>query len=458
VDDLDEGDAHADESVLGLVVGGRYRVVRKLGQGGMGAVYVAHQEALRRDVALKLVRGELACVPRHVERFRREAKTLSQLSHPNIVALYDFGEEQDSNTLWFVMELLRGQSLRDRLRARGALPVVEGIAIVRQMCTALAVAHERGVLHRDLKPDNVMLVESDFVKLVDFGIAKAVGDAHDGGVSLTQTGTVVGTPGYVPREISVDGIHDDVRSDLYSVGVTWFEMLAGEPPFMAQTAVGLMMKHASEPAPRVMDVAPHVPPRISSLVDRLLSKNPDDRPASAHALLALLDDLERTPAHAEKRTDSFASLRASAAPVLVTSPFLDVPHASIDVALASAETVAARRLRDETPASTPNLPAALTIEPVASVRLRTLLVIGAVVCGLVVAGVLALTLDDDVREAPPKPAAPIVKAAPIVEAAPIVKPAPAVTKPKRTVTPPVITPTVTPGVKLLDDDKPKLID
>ena len=282
--------------LTGSLVGGRYRIVRKLGAGGMGEVYVATQEPLGREVALKIVRGELAQEERAVERFRREAMTLSQLVHPHIVALYDFGEAEHG-TLFFAMELLPGESLRQRLATRGRMLASATLPIVREICSALGAAHKHGVLHRDLKPDNVMLIEAfgrtDFVKLLDFGIAKAVNaDAQNTQTaSLTQSGMLVGTPGYLAPEVVMYGIQDDPRSDLYALGVTWFEMLTGRAPFTAATPVGVMMKHAQEAPPRVGDLVEGIPAGVLILVDKLLLKNPEMRPRNAEAVIEALDDI-----------------------------------------------------------------------------------------------------------------------------------------------------------------------
>jgi eukaryotic-like serine/threonine-protein kinase len=288
-----------DEDLVGRLLAGRYRVARKLGAGGMGTVWAAVQENLGREVALKVVRADLLDDQAAVERFHREARTVSTLQHPHIVGIYDFATEGPLQ--FIVMELLRGDTLRARLESRGRLGTRASIGVVRDVASALAAAHAAGVIHRDLKPDNVMLVEAagrpDFVKILDFGVAKLL-DAKGGArmPTLTQQGMMVGTPGYMAPELVLHGVTDDPRSDLYALGVLWFEMVVGRALFEANTAVGLVMKHATEPAPRPTEAAPHVevPPQIEEVIVRLLAKDPADRPKSAAALVAALDELLMT--------------------------------------------------------------------------------------------------------------------------------------------------------------------
>ncbi|MCC7074724.1 MAG: serine/threonine protein kinase [Deltaproteobacteria bacterium] len=285
-----------DADLSGKLIAGRYRLTRQIGKGGMGAVWVAVQEQLGREVALKLIRPELVHEERVRERFRREARLVAQLNNPHVVNVIDFGEAEapggDGTTLFIAMELLRGRTLRQRMR-EGPVSPRESAAVVAQIADGLAAAHQAGVVHRDLKPDNVMLVPTpgrpDLVKLVDFGVAKSL--TPEAGMSrLTQTGVLVGTPGYLAPEV-VLGDPADPSSDLYSVGVLWFELLARRQPFAAQTPMALAMMHLSEPAPRLSKLVPSVPDSIDALVDELLRKEPSERPPSAAALAARAEAL-----------------------------------------------------------------------------------------------------------------------------------------------------------------------
>ena len=282
------------EKWLGRTIAGRYQVRRIVGQGGMGAVFEATQQPLGRRVALKVVRRALADDELAVRRFVQEARAVAHLQHPNIVVLHDFGAEPDG-ALFLAMEFLDGESLRARLRARGRLPWRETLPIVLDVARALEAAHGRGIIHRDLKPDNVVLTtmgaRGDFAKVVDFGVAKLV--EHAAGEKLTGTGMAVGTPGYIAPE-QVNGVGDDPRSDLYALGVLWFEMLTGREPFAAATPMAVVIKHLHEPAPSPSAFAPDagIPAPIEAIVLRLLAKDPADRPASA---TALLHEIERLP-------------------------------------------------------------------------------------------------------------------------------------------------------------------
>ncbi|HEY4221762.1 MAG TPA: serine/threonine-protein kinase [Myxococcota bacterium] len=320
-----------DPFLVGRLIADRYRVVRRLGAGGMGTVYVAVQEPLGREVALKVVRRDLAGDDRAVERFRREAKQLALAAHPNIVTIIDFdelapktGDAPDS--LYFAMELVRGENLRQRLQRVGALPVKKTIAIVRAISSALACAHQADIIHRDLKPENVLLMEAaghpDFVKIVDFGVAKLVKEDPDldDQEALTQRGSVVGTPGYIAPEVALRGVTTDARSDLYALGVVWFECLAGHAPFKARTATALLMAHALDPIP---SLPAEIPLQVAGLVQRLLAKAPEDRPESAEELSLLIDAL---PAFESATSVPRARALSSLAPAEASAATVDDPH------------------------------------------------------------------------------------------------------------------------------------
>ena len=278
--------------MIGTVVAGKYTVLSQLGVGGMGAVMLARQAPLGREVALKILRPELVSDEVAIERFKREAQVIAHLGHPHVVTIHDFGATDDG-TLFIAMERLAGEDLATRV-ARGPLPWPAALLIVEQIARALAGAHAMNVVHRDLKPANVFIVQgggvTDFVKVLDFGIAKLVKEASSSSSpKLTGAGFVPGTPAYIAPENIMGGGGDDPRADLYSLGVTWFELLTGELPFTGPTTMKLLMQHLNDPAPRPSDIAPlDMPVVVEDLLMSLLEKSPDRRPVSANALLAAL--------------------------------------------------------------------------------------------------------------------------------------------------------------------------
>lgn len=258
-----------------------YTLKRKLGQGGMAAVFLAIQESFGREVALKIMMPSMAKEPEFAERFLREARTMASLSHPNIIVVHDVGS---ANGLYFyAMACHSGGDLTRRIRGGGLAPQ-EALRVTRQIADALAHAHDAGYVHRDIKPDNVLFRESDDAAiLTDFGIAKSLNNDLN---QLTQAGSTVGTPKYMSPE-QARGQSLDGRSDLYSLGVMLFEMLTGHPPFMAEEAVTLAIKHCQDPVPRL----PSPLTRFQSLIDRLLAKAPAQRPANGRELVIELDHL-----------------------------------------------------------------------------------------------------------------------------------------------------------------------
>src|SRR6187401_5923 len=224
------------DTLLNTLFDGRYRIVRKLGTGGMANVYLAEDEVLGRRVAIKILNDRHAGDDQFVERFRREAKNAASLSHPNIVSIYDRGEAE--GTYYIAMEYLDGRSLKELVVARGPLPIGDAIEFTRQVLGALRFAHRKGVVHRDIKPHNVMADADGRLKVTDFGIARA-------GVSqMTEAGSIIGTAQYLSPE-QAKGAPVDQTSDLYSVGVVLYELLTGEVPFTGDTPVEIAMKHLS---------------------------------------------------------------------------------------------------------------------------------------------------------------------------------------------------------------------
>lgn len=274
------------ERLIGQTVGGRYEIVSLMGFGGMGAVYEAVQSNMNRRIALKYIPSH---DPITAARFEREALTVSQLRHPNTVTVFDFGQTDDG-FLYLSMELLNGRTLTDLIKKESPLPPERVVHITSQICRSLAEAHQMGIVHRDIKPDNVILIDvdgdPDVVKVLDFGIAKAVSGEDD--VQLTGAGRIVGTPRYMsPEQILSETI--DHRSDIYSLGCIIFEMLCGAPPFKASNTTALMLSHASEAPPPFAERLPsasldHLPLALEQVVRRTLSKSPQERPQTTEAL------------------------------------------------------------------------------------------------------------------------------------------------------------------------------
>ncbi|MGD2123944.1 MAG: serine/threonine-protein kinase, partial [Gemmatimonadota bacterium] len=249
----------------------RYRIEREIGSGGMATVYLAQDLKHDRSVALKVLRPEVG----HqlgVDRFLREIRIAATLSHPNILPLFDSGEAD--GLLYYVTPYIEGNSLAERIAAEGALPVEEAVAIIREVGDALARAHGEGVVHRDIKPQNI-LFESGHVRVADFGLARALDIA--GGERLTRTGIAVGTPHYMSPEQGAGESSEDVRSDVYSLGCLANELLVGVPPYTGPNAQAVVAGHLSKPVPSVRERRPEVPRGVEAAVQRALAKDPEDR-------------------------------------------------------------------------------------------------------------------------------------------------------------------------------------
>jgi beta-lactam-binding protein with PASTA domain len=286
------------------IVDGRYRVISRLGSGGMADVYCAEDQQLGRKVALKLLHRRFAEDPGFVERFRREAQAAAGLQHPNVVSVYDRGSHD--GTYYIVMEYLPGRTLKQLIRDEAPLDPVRAIDIGIQILKAARFAHRRGIIHRDLKPHNVMVEDdSDHIKVTDFGIARA------GASDMTETGSIMGTAQYLSPE-QAQGHAVSATSDLYSIGVVLYEMLTGRVPFDAESAVTIALKHVSEPPVPPSRVNPNVPPELEQIVLWALNKDPVHRPADDDQLIAALEQAKQLIVSGTRgqRTASFAAVGA----------------------------------------------------------------------------------------------------------------------------------------------------
>jgi beta-lactam-binding protein with PASTA domain/tRNA A-37 threonylcarbamoyl transferase component Bud32 len=268
---------------LEQLVDNRYRIVGPLGAGGMAEVYLAHDDVLDRSVALKVMSGRYADDEEFVERFKREAQSAAALSHPNIVSIYDRGESEDG-TYYIAMEYLPGGTLKDRILKRGALAPRTAASVALQIAEALRAAHGAGVVHRDIKPHNVLVTDTGDIKVGDFGIARAATSS-----TMTRTGSILGTAHYISPEQAM-GEPVGQGSDLYSLGVVLYEMLTGTLPYDAETSIGIAMKHVNGHLVPPRELNPEVPEGINAVTNKLLAKSPDERYANAGELI---EDLER---------------------------------------------------------------------------------------------------------------------------------------------------------------------
>ncbi len=297
------------------VFSNRYEIEREIARGGMADVFLARDQLLDRPVAVKVLFPEFARDPSFVERFRREAQSAAGLNHPNIAAVYDWGQER--GTYFIVMEYVEGRSLRDIIRAEGRIPAYETARVGAEIADALAFAHRHGVVHRDIKPGNVLITATGAVKLTDFGIAANPADATQG---LTQTGAVMGTATYFSPE-QAQGFTVDGRSDVYSLGVVLYEMITGVPPFSGESPVAVAMKHVREVPRMPSSIEPDVPPVLESIILAAMAKRVDARYQSADDLRADLLNYQRgRPVMAAPATIVAAGADAALAMPAVTGP------------------------------------------------------------------------------------------------------------------------------------------
>ena len=276
------------DPIIGRVLLERYEVLRKIGAGGMGAVYVARQSTVGREVAVKVLRGDLISNEHVRERFRREAEIIGQLRHPNTIQLIDYGETEDGLAI-MIMELLVGKPLNEQLKSTGPLTLPEAIQIGIDVASSLAEAHEAGLVHRDLKPGNIFLVEVGgqmHAKVLDFGIARILDEEA---TRITSTGQVFGTPRYMSPEQGMATGEVDARSDLYSLGLIIYECLVGQPPFVAQTSIQYLSAHAQMPPPKLSTTIEfRIPLELEQLVDSCLAKSPSHRIQTAKDVVEAL--------------------------------------------------------------------------------------------------------------------------------------------------------------------------
>ncbi|HUD18363.1 MAG TPA: protein kinase [Acidimicrobiales bacterium] len=270
-------------TILGTSLNGRYRLEARIGSGGMSTVYRAFDEILERQVAVKLMNREIASDSDQLERFRREARAVAQLSHPHVVGVIDAGE--DDGRPYIVLEYVEGETLKERIRRQGRLPVTEAVAYAIEIARALGAAHSRHIVHRDVKPQNVLLDQEGSAKVTDFGIARTL--EEDG---LTADGRVLGTTDYVSPEQAL-GQHVTGQSDLYSLGVVLYEMVTGEVPFRGENQVAVAMKHVREEIPDVQTKRPEVSAALASIIETATAKRQDERYADDAELIADLEDV-----------------------------------------------------------------------------------------------------------------------------------------------------------------------
>ena len=289
-----------DDPLLGMVIEGRYKIQSVIGQGSAGTVYRAVQELIGREVAVKVLHDYLVSDDEFIKRFKQEAKASSRLNHPNIITIYDFGViPQGGGRPYIAMDLLNGTPLSDVIAEVNHIPATEAVPIFIQVCQALAEAHRQGVVHRDIKPEKIVLVErggqKNFPIVVDFGIARLVQDESDQ-AKITRTGTVCGSPTYMsPEQCTSSKV--DHRSDIYSLGIVFYETLTGEVPFHHEELVRVMSMHLSDPAPPINEIRPDLvfPDELVSIVARTLLKNPNDRFQTMEDLSKALEDCMKEP-------------------------------------------------------------------------------------------------------------------------------------------------------------------
>ncbi len=301
-------DATVTDPLVGLVLDGRYRVGSRLARGGMATVYEAHDSRLDRTIALKVMHASLADDEEFVSRFIREAHSAARLSHPNVVAVYDQGADQ--GIVFLAMELVRGHTLRDLMREQGNLSPRQSLEVLEPVLAALGAAHAAGIVHRDVKPENVLLSDDGRIKVADFGLARAVSGNNS---HTTASGILMGTVAYLSPEQVERGVADP-RSDVYAAGILLYEMLTGLKPYDGETAIQVAYRHVHDDVPAPSELVPSLPPELDALVARATSRDPDGRPSDARRMLTEVASARRQLSDGELDTHGPSVAETPAAP------------------------------------------------------------------------------------------------------------------------------------------------
>jgi predicted Ser/Thr protein kinase len=315
-----------------VVLGGRYRLIRVLGEGGMARVHEAEDLRLGRRVAVKVLLPQFTADADFLRRFEQEARLAASLSHPNVVGVYDVG--QDGTSYYIVMELVDGQSLKERIQKQGPLPVADAIRVALEVCAALSAAHARSLIHRDIKPQNILLTGSGQVKVADFGIARRTSSS-----TVTQTGTVLGSVHYLSPE-QATGQEAGPRADLYSLGVTLFEMLTARLPFDAENPVAVAMQHVQSAPPLPRQFNRSIPPALEAIVLRLLAKNPAERFPDASTVAEALRGIVGHASGNTRVMRPVAAPNSSPSDAPSTPPTTGVSHTRVMPVTAAAQSTA----------------------------------------------------------------------------------------------------------------------
>lgn len=447
---------------IGKSLAGRYQIEELMGQGGMSAVYKANDPNLKRVVAVKLIHEHLSTDPGFVSRFEEEAAAIAQLRHPNIVQVFDFNNEDD--TYYMVMEFIPGETLQEQLKRLNqvgrSMEIEDVVDYLIHICEASDYAHDRGLIHRDIKPANIMLSVQKQAILMDFGIAKIIG-----GQQHTATGAVVGTAQYMSPE-QIKGEQIDRRSDIYSLGVTLFEMVSGHPPYEADSAMTLMMMHINDPVPDVKQVNPDVSPQLVAVINKALAKSREDRYQTAGEMAAALKAVLGLPAEIPPT----AAAISDATVVEEALPAIEEPEAEADpspgatvveaAVVAGAVQQTAHPDTQQTvaepvtppPAVPPTPPPAAPAEPAGSsgifgIKPLYLIIGGVILIGIILAIVFGGSLFDGGDDGLPVPVASPTDVEQVIEATPSLTSVPTDTS---TPAPPTatFTPTTSPTITL----------